>query len=51
MPWGVVILDVPGGKRTVARCEDPALVAEMQSVEFMGRPVQVENAVFSLPSA
>ncbi len=37
----IAICDTPGGKRTVVRSEDPALLESMTREEFCGRVVQV----------
>ena len=39
----VAICDIPGGARTVARAEEPALLASMTREEFCGRTVEVSR--------
>lgn len=43
---GVAVLDLPDGRRTMARCEDPALTARMEVEEWCGRPVRVAGGTF-----
>jgi acetyl-CoA C-acetyltransferase len=38
---GVAVCDTPAGERTVARCDDPALLDDMMRRELCGRVVEV----------
>ncbi len=38
---GIAVCDLPGGARTVARTDDPALMSAMTVEEFCGREVIV----------
>ena len=40
---GLAICDTPNGKRTVARCEDRALLESMTREEFCGTSVRVQS--------
>jgi acetyl-CoA C-acetyltransferase len=42
-PRGVAIVDTPTGARTIATTDDPALIARMQTEEFVGRTLRIDN--------
>jgi acetyl-CoA C-acetyltransferase len=49
---GVAVCDTPTGERTVARSDDPPLLAEMMRREFVGQVVDVSrDGAFSSPPA
>ena len=39
--FGALVCDLPGGERCYARTDDPALLAALQSEEWVGRPVDL----------
>ncbi|RZT86703.1 acetyl-CoA C-acetyltransferase [Pseudonocardia sediminis] len=43
---GVAVLDLPDGRRTMARCEDPDVTAAMETEEWCGRRVDVDGGAF-----
>ena len=46
---GVAVCDTPAGERTVARCDDPALLDEMMRRELCGQGVEVAaDGTFSI---
>lgn len=45
-PRGVAILDVEGDRRTVATTEEPALVAAIETSDYVGSRVRVHDGVF-----
>ncbi|HVA43105.1 MAG TPA: hypothetical protein VNF50_06455 [Acidimicrobiales bacterium] len=40
--WGLAICDVPDGRRTYARVEDDALLAEVLKTEWVGAAIEIE---------
>ncbi len=47
---GVAVCDTPDGQRTVARSDDPDLLAQMMEREFVGRRVEVgAGGTFAVP--
>ncbi len=47
-PWrAVAVCDLPGGKRTVAYCEQAVILEAMQQGDFVGRTVAIAEGQFS----
>lgn len=47
---GVIVADLPDGKRSVAMTTEPTLMADMEREEFVGRPVHLDGATFTIPA-
>ena len=47
---GVVVADLPDGKRSVAMTTDPAVMSDLEIDEFVGRAVDLDGAAFTLPA-
>ncbi len=45
---GIVVADLPGGERCVASTSEPAVMERMESEEFCGQQINVEDATFTL---
>ncbi|HVA73684.1 MAG TPA: hypothetical protein VNF71_03880 [Acidimicrobiales bacterium] len=41
--WGLVVCDIPGGARAYGRVEDPGLLSDMESEEWVGTVVQMQS--------
>ncbi len=47
---GIVVADLPDGRRSIAYTEDPAVMAEMESREICGRKIDLKEGCFSFVS-
>lgn len=45
---GVIVADLPDGKRSVAMTTDPALMSDMEAQEFVGRSVDLDGETFTI---
>ena len=47
---GVIVADLPDGKRSVAMTTDVVVMGDMETDEFVGRPVDLNGASFTVPT-
>ncbi|MEM7287736.1 MAG: hypothetical protein AAF480_15395 [Actinomycetota bacterium] len=45
---GVIVADLPDGRRSVAMTSDPALMDDLEREDFVGRPVMLDGAAFTV---